>query len=150
MFENEISGEWTRAGSESGISGLGIDDSVGSIDAHQNISHPQHLTSTPLRSLRDGNNSKTLQPTVRGKMYLSSASPIPNKPEENVDNQNLTVKKISQGSDCQSFADSGIACDRMDSTMEYDVTEEHFCKEGRRSQRYYKIYCLMAPTVLIL
>ena len=130
-----ILGEWTRAGSESGISGLGIDASVGSIDGHENISHTQHLTATPLRSLGDNNSSKILQPKIRGRMYSPSITPTPTKLEEKGDNQISTSKKISQGSDCQSFADSGIACDRTDSMIEYDITGESFSKEGCRAQR---------------
>ena len=130
-----ILGEWTRAGSESGISTLGIDASVGSIDALDTISHTQHLTSTPLRSLGDNNSSKILQPQMRGRMYSPSTTPSPTKPDEKGDNQISTSKKISQGSDCQSFADSGIACDRTDSMIDYDITGDTFSKHGRRAQR---------------
>ena len=116
------------------MSGIGIDASLGNIDAHQDISHSQHLTSTPLRSVGD-TRSKQLQPATRGRIYSPSMTPSPVRPEIRKDSQNSTTKKISQGSDCTSFADSGIACDRTDSTFEYDITGESYSKEGRRTQR---------------
>ena len=127
-----VLGEWSRAGSEGVISELCIDASTGQGDP-KNSSHPQHFTSTPLRSLKDGYNSKILQPKPKSKMYSPAVTPTPSKSDEN--SEALNVKKISQGSDCLSFADSGFACDRTDSMIEYDITEEQYCKEGRRTQR---------------
>ena len=127
-----ILGEWTRAGSEGVISELCIDASTGHGDP-KNSDHPQHFTSTPLRSLRDGYDSKILQPKPKGRMYSPAITPTPSKSDENSEGSN--VKKISQGSDCLSFADSGFACDRTDSMIEYDITTENYCKEGRRTQR---------------
>ena len=67
-------------------------------------------------------------------MYSPSITPISTKCDEKGDNQISTSKKISQGSDCQSFADSGIACDRKDS-FEFDITGDTFSKDGCRAQR---------------
>ena len=117
------------------MSGIGIDSTVGSIDAHENISSTQHFTSTPLRSLGDKNSSKILQPKLRDRMYSPSITPSPSKTEEKGDSQASTLKKISQGSDCHSFADSGFACDRTDSMIEYDIAGDTYSKEGRRAQR---------------
>ena len=65
-------------------------------------------------------------------MYSPAVTPTPSKSDENSEASN--VKKISQGSDCLSFADSGFACDRTDSMIDYDITTEHYSK-GRRTQR---------------
>ena len=127
-----ILGEWTRAGSEGVISELCIDSPNGQGDS-KNIDHPQHFTSTPLRSLRDGYDSKILQPKPKGRIYSPAITPTPSKSDENSEGSN--VKKISQGSDCLSYADSGFVCDRTDSMIEYDIATENYCKEGRRTQR---------------
>ena len=124
-------GEWTRAGSEGVISELCIDAPTGQGDPKSNY-QPQHFTSTPLRSVRDGYNSKILQPKPKGRMYSPAVTPTPSKSDENSEASN--IKKISQGSDCLSFADSGFACDRTDSMIDYDITTEHYSK-GRRTQR---------------
>ena len=127
-----ILGEWTRAGSEGIISELCIDAPTGQGDP-KNIDHPQHFTSTPLRSLRDGYDSKILQPKTKGRIYSPAITPTPSKSDENSEGSN--IKKISQGSDCLSYADSGFVCDRTDSMIEYDIATENYCKEGRRTQR---------------
>ena len=72
---------------------------------------------------------------MRGRMYSPTITPNATKPEEKGDNQVSNLKKISQGSDCQSFADSGIACDRTESMIDCDITGDTFSKHGRRSQR---------------
>ena len=131
-----LSGEWTRAGSESGISGIGIDATTGSIDAHHQSPTPSHhLTSTPLRSVGDRNKSKVLPSTAKGIMYSPCVTPIPSNQEAKGDGQGSGMKKISQGSDCQSFADSGFACDRTDSMIDYDGSADNVNREGRRSHR---------------
>ena len=127
-----ILGEWTRAGSEGVISELCIDAPTGQGDP-KNIDHPPHFTSTPLRSLRDEYDSKIFQPKTKGRIYSPAITPTPSKSDENSEGSN--VKKISQGSDCLSYADSGFVCDRTDSMIEYDISTENCYKEGRRTQR---------------
>ena len=68
-------------------------------------------------------------------MDLASPSPRPDSDETGINSLMPTTKKISQDTDSQSFVDSGIACERSDSTIGNEVGDEGSRRE-RRTQRY--------------
>jgi hypothetical protein len=129
-------GEWSRSGSDSGIPGVDIQDSVGSIDGRHNYRHPHHLTSTPLRSIA-ANRSKILRPSQH-KMYSLATTPMTNKPEVKMGTPIPSEKKISQESDCPSFADSGIACERSDSVFGNEIVGDAFGRDAPQTQSHFQ------------